>query len=75
MKTNNVDTEALTLLLKSKRLLTRQQYKTLRGQILAGDPKGAMKGLRKILYRGDGKTVRIYLADESAERKKEGAEP
>lgn len=29
--------------------LTPQQYKTLRGQILAGDPAGAMKGLRKLL--------------------------
>lgn len=29
--------------------LTPQQYKTLRGQILAGDPAGAMKGLRAIL--------------------------
>lgn len=29
--------------------LTRQQFKTLRGQILAGDPEGAMKGLQTIL--------------------------
>lgn len=29
--------------------LTPQQYKTLRGQVLAGDPDGAMKGLRKLL--------------------------
>ena len=29
--------------------LTRQQFKTLRGQILAGDPEGAMKGLQKII--------------------------
>ena len=32
--------------------LTPQQYKTLRGQILAGDPVGAIKGLQKILTRG-----------------------
>jgi hypothetical protein len=32
--------------------LTSEQYKTLRGQILAGDAAGAMKGLRKILMRG-----------------------
>lgn len=29
--------------------LTRQQYKTLKGQILAGDAEGAMRGLQKIL--------------------------
>ena len=31
--------------------LTKQQYKTLKGQIIAGDSDGAMKGLRKILGR------------------------
>lgn len=31
--------------------LTKQQYKTLKGQIIAGDIDGAMKGLRKILGR------------------------
>ena len=29
--------------------LTTQQYKTLRGQIFAGDAEGAMKGLQKLL--------------------------
>lgn len=32
--------------------LTRQQYRTLCGQVMAGNPEGAMKGLRKILLRG-----------------------
>ena len=32
--------------------LTKQQYKTLRGQVFAGDGEAAMKGLRKILERG-----------------------
>ena len=32
-----------------QRLLTRHQYRTLRGQVLAGDPDGAMKRLRKLL--------------------------
>lgn len=31
--------------------LTGQQYKTLRGQILAGNEEAAMKGLQKILSR------------------------
>lgn len=29
--------------------LTRQQYRTLKGQIKAGDIKGAAKGLEKLL--------------------------
>ena len=32
--------------------LTKQQYRTLRGQIFAGDADGAMRGLKKILERG-----------------------
>lgn len=32
--------------------LTKQQYRTLRGQALAGDGDAALKGLRKILERG-----------------------
>lgn len=35
--------------------LTDQQYKTLRGQVLAGDGDGALKGLRSILKRGEQK--------------------
>ena len=31
--------------------LTKQQYRTLKGQILAGDIDGAMRGLQKILGR------------------------
>lgn len=31
--------------------LTKQQYYTLKGQILAGNPVGALKGLKKILDR------------------------
>ena len=34
-----------------ERRLTRQQYKTIRGQALAGDGEAAMKGLRTILLR------------------------
>lgn len=32
-------------------VLTKQQIKTLRGQILSGDAKGAEKGLYKILIK------------------------
>ena len=31
--------------------LTKQQYKTLKGQIIAGDIDGAMRGLQKLLGR------------------------
>ena len=31
--------------------LTRQQYRTLRGQVLAGEGEAALKGLRTILDR------------------------
>nr|DAT72268.1 MAG TPA: hypothetical protein [Caudoviricetes sp.] len=29
-------------------MLTRQQYKTIKGQLRAGDTAGAMRGLRKL---------------------------
>lgn len=44
-----VNNQALGKLLNAKRQLTRQQFLTLRGQILAGDDEGAMRGLQKIL--------------------------
>ena len=40
---------ALGYLLNHKRRLSRQQYKTIKGQILAGDPDGALRGLQRIL--------------------------
>jgi hypothetical protein len=40
---------ALIRLKRHKDKLTRQQFKTLQGQIYAGDPAGAMKGLEKLL--------------------------
>ena len=43
-----VDNKALGRLLANKSKLTRQQYKTLKGQILAVDVEGAMRGLEKL---------------------------
>lgn len=43
--------EALATLRACKASLTRQEYKTLYGQIIAGDIAPAMKGLRKIINR------------------------
>lgn len=42
---------ALYQLNTCRRVLTPQQYKTLRGQILAGDAEGAARGLEKIMER------------------------
>ena len=36
---------------RHKKHLTKQQYRTLKGQILVGDKEAAMKGLKKILKR------------------------
>ena len=48
-----VDFRALVQIKACKARLTAQQYKTLRGQILAGDADGALKGLKNILKRGE----------------------
>lgn len=54
-----VDNKALGRLLSYKPQLTRQQFQALRGQILAGDPDGAMKGLQRILlYKSTNAIVR-----------------
>ena len=39
----------LQQLKQHRQLLTKQQIRTLKGQILAGDVEGAEKGLNKIL--------------------------
>jgi hypothetical protein len=46
-----IDTNAMMFLMAYRLQLTSHQYKTLRGQVLAGDAVGAMKGLKKILER------------------------
>lgn len=46
-----LDVAALRRLQIAKNRLTAQQYKTLRGQVLAGNADGAMRGLQKILER------------------------
>lgn len=43
--------EAIKTIEKNKSKLTKQQYKTLLGQCLAGDTEGAIKGFYKILRR------------------------
>ena len=41
----------IKLIDKNKHRLTRQQYKTLRGQCLAGDIAGAIKGFYRLMRR------------------------
>jgi hypothetical protein len=47
-----IDKNALIALKVHRHELTWQEYKTLRGQVLAGEPDAAMKGLRRLLKRG-----------------------
>lgn len=48
---NPINTQALAQLNRARNILTRQQFKTLRGQILAGEHEAALKGLQKINER------------------------
>ena len=43
--------EYFKLLNKYKHLLTKQQFKTLKGQILSGDTLGFQKGLYKLIAK------------------------
>ena len=47
----HINPAALITLKAHRTDLTAQQYQTLRGQVLAGDDGGALKGLHKILSR------------------------
>jgi len=43
--------EFLQMLKAHKQHLTKQQFKTIKGQALAGDVEGANKGLQKLMER------------------------
>lgn len=49
-----------------KRLLTTQQYKTLKGQIIAGDPMGAERGLKRIIHKKFQKVNKPHLKSEKS---------
>ena len=49
-----IDKNALIALKVHRHHLTWRQYQTLRGQVLSGNPDGAMKGLQKLLRRAGG---------------------
>ena len=44
-------TVALIKIRRNKQKLTKQQIRTLKGQVFSGDITGAMKGLDKLLTR------------------------
>lgn len=44
-----IDVNAMMFLKAYRTRLSHQQYNTLRGQLLAGDSIGAMKGLKRIM--------------------------
>ena len=46
---------ALIRLKNNRHLLSAQQYKTLRGQVLANDPDAAIKGLAKLIAKRTGR--------------------
>lgn len=48
----NEISKTIRLLKTNRNRLTIQQFKTLKGQCLAGDTHGARKGLETILKRG-----------------------
>lgn len=47
----HIDTNAFYFVKAHKHQLTKQQYRTLRGQVLAGDGAGAVKGVKTLLAR------------------------
>lgn len=51
-----IDKMAMKRLKNNRHHLTPQQYRTIKGQILAGCPIGAMNGLTKVLDRRVAKT-------------------
>ena len=55
-----IDVNALIQLKGARPRLTHQQYKTLRGQVLAGEPDAAMKGLRKILLLEGTNAIKLH---------------
>lgn len=53
MKQSNAEIQRfLETLEKYRRLLTRQEVKTIRGQALSGDLDGAKRGFTKLVARG-----------------------
>lgn len=46
-----INVGAMVRLKGARHRLTTQQYRTLRGQVMAGDADGALRGLHKLLKK------------------------
>ena len=46
-----IDTQAFYYIKARRHLLTEQEFKTLRGLVLAGDGQGAIKGFKTIIAK------------------------
>lgn len=55
-----IDTRALIQIKACRDRLTVQQYRTLRGQVLAGDGDAALRGLRKLLLLGQSNATKKH---------------
>lgn len=53
-----INAAALIQIKGARQHLTAHQYRTLRGQVLAGDGEGAMRGLRKILLMAGSNAIK-----------------
>ncbi len=58
--------ELLKLLGKHKHILSRQELRTIKGQVLAGEYEGALRGIMTILRRKN-----IYIDNEKLEHRYE----
>ena len=47
-----MEQKAYSLLKKSRRKITIQQYRTIKGQIKKGDYEGAIKGIQRLTHPG-----------------------
>ena len=48
--------KSLKKLKSNKQYLTKQQFKTIKGQMLAGDIQGGLRGMNRILARLENET-------------------
>jgi hypothetical protein len=55
-----IDFKAMVHLQACRRRLKPEQYRDLRQQVLAGDPDGAMKGLREILLMEGTNAIKLH---------------
>lgn len=49
MTETTINIQAMRYLKRARPALTLQQFRTIKGQILAGDSDGAMRGLERVL--------------------------